>query len=145
MLHMTPSILKNFFSKSATRLYPVDVREPFELSRGALEIRLEDCIFCGTCMRKCPSKCITVDKKGFWDMDPFACVYCGICVDNCPTSCLYQSRDYRPPEEEKFHVSLQGEPPKKKGKVKLQGPEDGAGGPGEEEAAGSESEDVGKE
>jgi ech hydrogenase subunit F len=134
MLHMTPSILKNFFSKSATRLYPVEVREPFEHSRGALEIRLEDCIFCGTCMRKCPSKCITVDKNaGTWDMDPFACVYCGICVDNCPTHCLYQAREYRPPEAEKSHVFLQGEPPKKKSKKKQAS--------GEEEVSGQEGED----
>ncbi|MFO7817143.1 MAG: 4Fe-4S binding protein [Thermodesulfobacteriota bacterium] len=134
MLHMTPNILKNFFSKSATRLYPVEVREPFEFSRGALEIKLEDCIFCGTCMRKCPSQCISVDKNaGTWDMDPFACVYCGICVDHCPTSCLYQSRQYRPPEAEKFHVSLQGEPPKKKGKKKEAS--------GEEEVSEQERED----
>ncbi len=116
MLHMTPNIVRNFFSRSATRMYPVEVREPFENSRGALEIVLEECIFCGTCSRKCPSQCITVDKKaGTWDMDPFACVYCGICVDNCPTQCLYQAREYRAPAVEKFHVSLQGEPPKKKG------------------------------
>ncbi|MBT8764119.1 4Fe-4S binding protein [Desulfohalobiaceae bacterium Ax17] len=102
MLHMTPTILKNFFSKSATRLYPVKKREPFDNVRGELDIRIEDCIFCSSCRIKCPAACIEVDKKNkIWQIDPYICVYCGICVDHCPTKCLYFKGDYRAPVAEK--------------------------------------------
>ena len=98
MLHFTPTILKNLFSKSATRLYPIEKREPFENVRGELDIDIAGCKLCGICARKCPAACITVDKKkGIWQVDPFACIYCGICADNCPTKCLFFKGQYREP------------------------------------------------
>ena len=84
-MFMTKNVLKNLLGKSVTRLYPVEVREPFKGFRGMLENAIDVCIFCKKCQLVCPSQCITVDLKArTWECDPFACVYCGVCVDNCP-------------------------------------------------------------
>lgn len=113
----TPTVIKNLVKKPATRQYPFVVREPFANYRGELAIAVEDCIFCGMCVRKCPSQCITVDKKaGTWSCDPHACVYCGICVDNCPTKCLSMKDVHRKPLLEKTIWVEQGTPPKPKKK-----------------------------
>jgi ech hydrogenase subunit F len=110
MMFMTPHILKNLFSKSATRLYPIEQREPFERARGELANAVEDCIFCGACARKCPSQCISVDKAAAtWTLDPMACIGCGICVAACPKSCLRQETVYRRPAIVREELILQGE------------------------------------
>jgi len=114
---MTSNIMRNFFNKRATRLYPVVQREPFAQTRGAVRNDIEKCIFCSICATKCPSRCITVDKKaGTWTCDPFACIYCGICVDNCPTSCLSQIPAYQSAAIEREPLFYQGTPPKPKSK-----------------------------
>lgn len=116
-MKMLPNVFKNLVSKSATRMYPVEVRTPFENVRGELVNRVEECIFCGICSKKCPSQCITVSKKeAVWECDPFLCVYCGICVEACPTKCLDQNSVYRAPTREREYISLQGEVKKKKNK-----------------------------
>ena len=114
----TPTVVKNLLSKPATRKYPFVVREPFPNFRGELLIDVEKCIFCGTCQRKCPSQCITVDKeKGTWQCDPHACISCGYCVDACPTKCLSMKDVHRKPMTEKVTWIEQGTPPKPKKKV----------------------------
>lgn len=121
MAKMTANILRNFFGKRATRMYPIEVREPFENSRGELYNDIDQCIFCGTCALKCPSQCITVDKdQAIWTCDPLACVYCGVCVDACPTHCLHQKRTWRPVTVTRDMISQKGvirERPKKKAKA----------------------------
>ncbi len=103
MLNFMPVILKNLFSKSTTRLYPLEKKEPFEKVRGELDINILECKLCGICERKCPAACIKVDKEEkTWTLDPFLCVYCGVCVDNCPTNCLFFNKQYRQPEVKKF-------------------------------------------
>ncbi|UFS70412.1 4Fe-4S binding protein [Geomonas sp. RF6] len=95
-MFMLTTILKNFFTGSATRLYPFKTREPFEDVKGTLKIDIEKCTFCTVCQIKCPSQCIQVDRKEkTWKCDPFSCVYCGICVDVCPTDSLVQDTQYR--------------------------------------------------
>ncbi|QLA14890.1 4Fe-4S dicluster domain-containing protein [Desulfolutivibrio sulfoxidireducens] len=119
MFTMTKNVVRNLFTKSATRLYPLEVREPFAGYRGRLDNRIEDCIFCKTCQVKCPSQCITVDPKaGTWECDPFACVYCAICVDHCPVKCLFMDNHHRTPVVEREMIHLQGTPRKKKVPVK---------------------------
>lgn len=113
----TPTVVKNLLKKPATRNYPFQVREPFPNYRGELVINIDDCIFCGMCSRKCPSQCITVDKKaGTWQCDPHACVYCGYCRDSCPTKCLSMKDVHRKPMTEKITWIEQGTPPKPKKK-----------------------------
>ncbi len=115
---MTGNVLKNLFTKKSTRLYPFEVREPFENNRGELYIDIDNCIFCSTCARKCPSQCITVDKeKGIWRCDAFACVYCGTCGDHCPTKCLHHKRTWRPVSTSKVIIEEHGTPPKPKKKA----------------------------
>lgn len=97
MIEMTFNILENISKKSSTRLYPFTKREDFARARGELYCDIDECIFCGTCARKCPSLCITVDKKAqTWECDVMKCVWCGNCVDSCPVSCLHQKTSYRP-------------------------------------------------
>ena len=118
MFSMTPNVLRNLFTKSATRLYPKETRETFERARGELFNEIRGCTFCKTCARKCPSQCITVDTKGAtWQYDPFACIFCGICVENCPEKCLHQKQDYRKPSTGKEVVFMKGEIKKKKKKT----------------------------
>ena len=115
MFDMTATVLRNFLSKTHTRLYPFQVRETFENVRGNLDIRIEECIMCGMCQKKCPSQCITVDNKlGTWDCAAMSCVYCGVCVDVCPTGCLSMSKEHRPVATEKQTMAYQGVPKKKK-------------------------------
>lgn len=120
MFFMTPHILKNLFTKSSTRMHPFVVREPFERARGELVIDIGDCIFCKACERKCPSQCITIDKKAaVWNCDPMSCVFCGICVEACPKDCLSQKPVYRSPNMEREFMSYKGAikvKPKKKRK-----------------------------
>jgi ech hydrogenase subunit F len=67
--------------------------KPYENVRGNLDIKIEECIMCGMCEKKCPSQCITVNKEAkTWEVDPYACVYCGICVESCPTDCLFMDK-----------------------------------------------------
>lgn len=118
MLDMTATVVRNFLTKSHTRLYPFEVREAFDNVRGNLGINIEECILCGICQKKCPSQCITVDKQAkTWNVDPYACVYCAICVDACPSHCLYMDKEYRKPaklKENNSQLQLKGPEKKKK-------------------------------
>ncbi|MCM2286487.1 MAG: 4Fe-4S binding protein [Desulfobacula sp.] len=111
MLKMTANILRTLFSKKPTRLYPIEVRTPFEIARGKLVNEIENCNFCSICALKCPSQCISVDKKAAtWTCDPFACVYCGICVEACPFKCLHQEQAQRRPAYERQILLKKGLP-----------------------------------
>ncbi|MGE4291511.1 MAG: 4Fe-4S dicluster domain-containing protein [Desulfovibrio sp.] len=118
MLFLTPTVLKNLAARPATRNYPFVVRAPFDKYRGELVINAADCILCGSCMRKCPSLCITVDKTAeTWECDPYACIYCGHCVSVCPTHCLSMRNVHRAPAVTKVNIKEQGQPPKKKART----------------------------
>jgi ech hydrogenase subunit F len=121
VFRLTPYVLRNLATAKATRRYPRERRSPFEAARGELVNQIEACIFCGTCEAKCPSGCISVDKKaGTWTYDPFSCVFCAVCVDACPAECLRQKTAYLQPRLEKTVVHLKGTPPVRKRKT---GPE----------------------
>ena len=86
MLHI---VISNALSRYATRLYPQEVREPFEGSRADLEIAIQRCKLCGNCARTCPTGSISVDKdRRLWERDLFTCIYCGDCVEACPVGAL---------------------------------------------------------
>jgi formate hydrogenlyase subunit 6/NADH:ubiquinone oxidoreductase subunit I len=110
MFTMTPTIMRNLLNPPATRRYPTVVRPPFENARGEIVNDIQICTFCGVCAVKCPSQCITVDKKSAtWTCNPFACVYCGVCAESCLSGSLHQKSDYRKPVREKTMIVLQGE------------------------------------
>jgi ech hydrogenase subunit F len=119
MFKMTPNVIRNLFHKKATRRYPRQIRPTFENVRGALFNEIAKCTFCGACAIKCPSQCITVDKKaGKWIYDLFACVFCGICVDICPAESLHQQSEYRLPLPGREMITLKGESKQKIEKTK---------------------------
>jgi ech hydrogenase subunit F len=110
MFKMTPNILKNLITEKATRLYPFEVRTPYGNARGELINDVGKCNFCGICAAKCPSQCLTVDKKAAtWECALFSCLFCGICVESCPKKSLTQKQDYRKPVREVEVIFLQGE------------------------------------
>lgn len=56
---------------------------------GKIVCNLDGCIFCGLCMRNCPQKTITVDRKTKkWEINYDGCVKCGICIGKCPKKVL---------------------------------------------------------
>jgi ech hydrogenase subunit F len=101
-------ILRNILKQPSTRLYPKVQREPFERSRGRLEIDHEKCIHCGICQRQCPADAITVNRQeGVWKLDAFRCIICGECVLKCPKKCLAINSHRREPGEIKLIVAYE--------------------------------------
>ena len=99
---MLPTILKNLFSKAATRRYPYVKREPFPGARGKLHFDTEKCNLCGACSKVCPANAITVDKENkVIRYDYFGCIYCGNCVQACPKQAITMDVSYSPPATER--------------------------------------------
>ncbi len=86
---MLPTILKNLFTGYATRLYPVQVREPFENARGHIRFNEDKCTMCGLCAMRCPSVSIIVEKKkNELTFYPARCIVCEVCVEACPSDAI---------------------------------------------------------
>jgi ech hydrogenase subunit F len=95
---MAGKTMKNLFSKPATRLYPIQKRQSFPVSRGHITINVGTCIFCGICQKKCPADAISVARKEkTWEIQRLKCVACGCCVDVCPKDCLSMDNIYSTP------------------------------------------------
>ncbi|SHI17754.1 Formate hydrogenlyase subunit 6/NADH:ubiquinone oxidoreductase subunit (chain I) [Sporobacter termitidis DSM 10068] len=95
-------MLRSLFSKPATAMYPVKKREPYAATRGSIENRIQECIFCGICSKKCPTGAIAVSRDGkSWEIDRFKCIACGACVGACPKKCLDMKNNYAPPATKK--------------------------------------------
>jgi len=91
-------VLKNLFSEPATRMYPFKKREFFLRTRGHIDIEVDKCIFCGICVKKCPTNAINVEKnKKLWAIERLRCIQCSACVDNCPKKCLHMKNEYTAP------------------------------------------------
>jgi len=92
------TILKSLISKPATLMYPFIPRKFYPNTRGSIKNKIEACIYCGLCQRKCPTAAIVVskpDKK--WQIDIMRCVTCNACVEVCPTKCLSMENHYSAP------------------------------------------------
>lgn len=102
--------LKALLSPVVTVQYP---REKIPVPpgyRGHPHLVLEDetgqpkCIACGSCMRLCPSQCITVqgekkegDKRKYptlFQVDFTRCSLCGTCSEVCPVAAIEYSAAY---------------------------------------------------
>jgi ech hydrogenase subunit F len=95
-------LLKSLFLEPATLAYPFKPRVYPANTRGHISIKLEDCIFCGMCQRKCVSQAITVTKEPkSWSIDPLRCVTCNYCVEVCPKKCLTMETQYSPAQTSK--------------------------------------------
>ena len=104
-------MLGNLFKSPATVEYPLKPRALPAGNRGKVVNTIENCIFCGMCMRVCPSSAITVDRTArTWTINRFACVQCKGCVDRCPKKCLRMEAQYTEPAREKTGEVLHGTP-----------------------------------
>ena len=100
---MLPTIIKNLFTRPATRRYPFfDIREPFPNARGKLWFDTNKCDFCADCTRVCPADAISVEsERQEIHYDPFKCIYCATCVQTCLQRAITMDKHYEPPAYEK--------------------------------------------
>ncbi len=100
---MIITILRNLFSKPATRQYPFkDVREPVKDYRGKIVFVETKCKLCGACSRACPAKAIDVNRQGRQiKYYPWNCIYCSSCVEACPADAIIQEARYTAPATSK--------------------------------------------
>ena len=116
-MFMSKVVLKNLFSKYATRKHPFVRREQPEGARGMFAFDEDDCIQCGMCATKCPTNCITLDpEKGIWKRSIMACLYCGVCADVCPKKCIHLTNKYRGPVTKEEFLVFHTKPKVKKAK-----------------------------
>lgn len=100
-MNFTVTALKNLFSKPATTDYPLKEKEYPKGTRGAVEIDIDACIFCGMCAKKCPTGVIMVDRaEKKWTIEPYGCISCAACALSCPKKCLSLSTHYTAPGPE---------------------------------------------
>ncbi|MBN2734034.1 MAG: 4Fe-4S dicluster domain-containing protein [Methanomicrobiaceae archaeon] len=98
LFSMTKTIFKTLGRGPSTIRYPKEPAKRYEGTRGQVEIKIEDCIFCGLCSMHCPSDAITVDKPvKIWTIDRFRCISCNSCVEACPKNCLCLNNVYHEP------------------------------------------------
>lgn len=53
---------------------------------------MENCVGCGVCDIKCPTKAITGIKKERYVIDPNLCINCSVCGVYCPYDCIVDQR-----------------------------------------------------
>lgn len=105
VFHLGGMTLHSLASKPETCCYPAETKEAPAGLKGRVDNRVEDCIFCGICARKCPSDSITVDRQaGTWSFDGFSCIQCSSCVRECPKQCLIMEPEYTSPATAKKQV-----------------------------------------
>lgn len=98
VISLSRTILRNLFSKPATRLYPFEAREYPARTRGHIGIDIEACIHCGICSKKCPTGAITVNRDAkTWSIRRMGCIQCGACTEFCPKKCLSMQTPYTEP------------------------------------------------
>lgn len=103
---MFNDVLRSFFTKSSTQLYPVEKVSPPERYRGVLSYNPSACTGCTLCVKDCPSDAIEVvilnraAKQYVFKYRMDNCIYCGQCVINCKPKCLSMS------SQEWEHASL---------------------------------------
>ncbi|KAF3362733.1 NADH-quinone oxidoreductase subunit I [Chlamydiales bacterium STE3] len=107
-------ILKHFFKKPITLLYPEEKRKLPKRSRGRhyltkWEDGLERCVGCELCAIVCPSQAIYVKPAenepgdvhshgeryaSDFQINMLRCIYCGYCEEACPTGAIILGNDY---------------------------------------------------
>jgi formate hydrogenlyase subunit 6/NADH:ubiquinone oxidoreductase subunit I len=96
-LAMERELLRHLGKKPATIIYPFEKYEPMEGTRAKIEIDIEKCIGCGTCIHDCPAYALEMVGKGLTcDMKwyPGRCIFCGQCVESCPRNAIKQTAEH---------------------------------------------------
>ena len=96
---MLSDIVKSFFQRPVTQIYPGVRYEAPNRFRGKLIWNFEKCTGCGLCAKDCPSNAIEVIvvdkiKKQFvvrYHID--RCTFCAQCVQNCRFKCMQMSNN----------------------------------------------------
>ena len=115
VLKFTKMILGSLLKKPATLMYPILPRQWQDNTRGHIQIDIDNCIFCGICMRKCPTDAIAVDRAAkAWTIQRMQCIQCCCCVELCPKKCLANRPEYTAPDVAKVVDAYEKppEPPK---------------------------------
>ena len=108
LVNFTKTELRNLFRKPATVSYPDGPATYKESTRGHIENNMDACVLCGVCQMRCPTRAITVDRKGqTWSIRPFSCIQCRRCVDNCPKKSLSMAKEYTKPDMEKIQMDFE--------------------------------------
>jgi formate hydrogenlyase subunit 6/NADH:ubiquinone oxidoreductase subunit I len=86
---MFKDILRSFFTRHTTQLYPVERIAPPERYRGILSYNSSVCTGCSLCVRDCPSAAIELvilnraARQYVMKYHLDRCIYCGQCMVNC--------------------------------------------------------------
>ncbi len=114
--------LDHLFRKNVTIQYPnVHPREKAgwgdmpNNARNRLDVDMDDCNGCNSCMRACPVNCINVEtvkvvpgddvpalksggKRGLWvtkyEIDFAKCCFCALCTEACPTKSIFMTTEF---------------------------------------------------
>ena len=85
------TVFKHLFKKPVTLEYPEKKNKVNEIFRG--KPILEGCVRCGTCIKVCPTKAISIDGDNF-KIDLRRCIFCGNCAFYCSKSAIKMSENY---------------------------------------------------
>lgn len=111
-------ILKNFFSKKFTLMYPWEKTPISPRFRGEHALRRyengeERCIACKLCESICPAQAITIEaeqrpdgarKTTRYDIDMVKCIYCGLCEEACPVEAIVEGPNMEFAEEDRKNL-----------------------------------------
>jgi ech hydrogenase subunit F len=117
---MIKTVIENLFSKPATRVFPIEKREPAPDVRGTVEFSGDNCNYCNACALKCPTNAITVNRaEKTLDFDIFRCITCDCCVEACKKGCVQMRAAHRGPAYERpfYHHEAPPEPEKAEAKT----------------------------
>ena len=98
---MLPEILRHFFKKRATVLYPFERLEIPKDFRGKIVFDLEKCApKCRLCVIDCPANAIVMEPRedGKEGTRPIflldRCIFCGQCAEECPYGAITLTEDF---------------------------------------------------
>ena len=93
---MIKELLRTATKRASTTRYPYERAEVVEGLRAKLLCNHDLCIWCGLCVRSCPSKALDIisesEKRLQWHMG--RCLLCGLCAEVCPVDALTFSPDF---------------------------------------------------
>jgi formate hydrogenlyase subunit 6/NADH:ubiquinone oxidoreductase subunit I len=93
---MIRELLRTASRKASTTRYPYEGAKVVEGLRARLLCDHGLCIWCGLCVRNCPSKALDISSKPerqlLWHMG--RCLLCGLCADVCPVDALGFNQDF---------------------------------------------------